>query len=168
MSDGAGTMRGRVHRFGPNINTDDIIAGKYKHRTIEPDELAPHLMENIRPEFASAVRPGDFVVAGANFGCGSSREQAPQLLRHVGLSAVVAPSFARIFYRNAINIGLLLVVAGTEGIAEGDLLEFDAAEGRLWVTATGWSARTEPLPGELRDLVAHGGLLNYVRAGGFR
>jgi 3-isopropylmalate/(R)-2-methylmalate dehydratase small subunit len=168
MSEGEQTMRGRVHRFGPNINTDDIIAGKYKHRTIEPDELAPHLMENIRPEFAAAVRPGDFLVAGANFGCGSSREQAPQLLRHVGLSAVVAPSFARIFYRNALNIGLLLVVAETEGVAEGDLLEFDAAEGLLRVTATGWSARTEPLPAALRDLVAHGGLLNLVRAGGFR
>jgi 3-isopropylmalate/(R)-2-methylmalate dehydratase small subunit len=161
-------MRGRVHRFGPNINTDDIIAGKYKHRTIEPDEMAPHLMENIRPGFAATVRPGDFLVAGANFGCGSSREQAPQLLRHVGLSAVVAPSFARIFYRNSINIGLLLVVADTDGINESDVLEFDPEEGVLRVDASGWSVMTDPLPAELRDLVAHGGLLNFVRAGGFR
>lgn len=168
MSESGRTMRGRVHRFGPNVNTDDIIAGKYKHRTIDVDELAPHLMENVRPQFATTVRPGDFLVAGPNFGCGSSREQAPQLLRHVGLSAVVAPSYARIFYRNAINIGLLLVVSDTEGIAEGDRLEFAPGEGRLWVTATGWSARTEPLPVELRELVAHGGLLNFVRAGGFR
>lgn len=161
-------MTGRVHRFGPNINTDDIIAAKYKHRTIEPDELAPHLMENIRPGFAAAVRPGDFLVAGPNFGCGSSREQAPQLLRHAGLSAVVAPSFARIFYRNAINIGLLLVVADTDGADEGEVLEFDPDEGVLRVAATGWSARAEPLAPELRELVACGGLLNFVRAGGFR
>jgi 3-isopropylmalate/(R)-2-methylmalate dehydratase small subunit len=158
--------RGRAHVFGPNVTTDDLIAGKYKHRTIDLDELAPHLMENIRPSFAAEVRAGDFVVAGPNFGCGSSREQAPALLAHAGLSAVVAPSFARIFFRNAVNIGLRLVEVPTEGIAQGDELEL--TEDALRIAGTDWSVPTPQVPAELRRLVETGGLLAFVRAGGYR
>jgi 3-isopropylmalate/(R)-2-methylmalate dehydratase small subunit len=164
----AGVRRGRVHLFGPNINTDDIIAGKYKHRTIDLDELCPHLMENIRPGFVDQVSPGDFVVAGPNFGCGSSREQAPALLRHIGLTGVVAPSFARIFFRNAVNIGLRLIEVPTDGLAEGDELQFDESRRLLRVLGRDWSAETPPTPPELAELIAAGGLLPYVRAGGLR
>jgi 3-isopropylmalate/(R)-2-methylmalate dehydratase small subunit len=160
--------RGRVHRFGDNINTDDIIAGKYKHRTIDLDELRPHVMENIRPGFVDQVAPGDFLVAGANFGCGSSREQAPALLRHIGLTAVVAPSFARIFFRNAVNIGLRLIEVPTAGLADGEELEYVERGRLLRTTGRDWSVRTPPTPPELAELIAAGGLLAYVRAGGFR
>jgi 3-isopropylmalate/(R)-2-methylmalate dehydratase small subunit len=160
--------RGRVHLFGANVSTDDVIAGKYKHRTIDLDELKPQVMENVRPSFATDVRPGDFVVAGPNFGCGSSREQAPALLRHVGLTAVVAPSFARIFFRNAVNIGLRLIEVDTDGLAEGDELEFLREERLLRAHGKQWSAPTPPEPVELADLIAAGGLLAYVKAGGFR
>jgi 3-isopropylmalate/(R)-2-methylmalate dehydratase small subunit len=162
------TAKGRAHLFGANINTDDIIAGKYKHRTIDLDELRPHVMENIRPGFVDTVRPGDFVVAGANFGCGSSREQAPALLRHIGLTAVVAPSFARIFFRNAVNIGLRLIEVPTDGLAEGDELEYTESSRLLRVPGRDWSVETPPTPPELTELIEAGGLLAYVRAGGFR
>lgn len=164
----ATVLRGRAHVFGADINTDDVIAGKYKHRTIDLDELLPHVMENIRPGFSERVKPGDFVVAGRNFGCGSSREQAPLLLRHLGLSAVVASSFARIFYRNAINIGLRLVECDVAGAQDGDELEYRPVQRLLSIPARGWSAQTPDVPPELSDLVAAGGLLNYVAAGGFR
>lgn len=166
MSDG--TLRGHAHVFPANVNTDDIIAGKYKHRTIDLDELLPHVMENIRPGFVDKVRPGDFVVAGHNFGCGSSREQAPALLRHLGLSAVVAPSFARIFFRNAINIGLRLIEGPTDGIEAGDALEFDPGRSVLRATNKDWSMSTPNLPPELQQLIEAGGLLAHVKAGGFR
>jgi 3-isopropylmalate/(R)-2-methylmalate dehydratase small subunit len=161
-------LLGKVHRFGSNVSTDDIIAGKYKHRTIDLDELRPHVMENIRPAFVDSVRPGDFIVADDNFGCGSSREQAPALLRHIGLSAVVAPSFARIFFRNAINIGLRLIEVPTTGLTADDDLEYLPGERILRVPGRNWSVRTPPTPPELAELIAAGGLLNYVRAGGFR
>jgi|SRR5947209_9871727 len=159
---------GRVHRFGENLTTDDIIAGKYKHETTDLDRLAPHLMENIRPGFADAVRPGDFIVGGRNFGYGSSREQAPRLLAHAGVAAVVAPSFARIFFRNSINIGLLLLVCPTDGIEEGDTVAYDDEQGTL--TATGSTGervlRPEPVPTEMREIVSAGGLLAYVKERG--
>lgn len=163
-----GILRGRAHVFPANINTDDIIAGKYKHRTIDLDELLPHVMENIRPGFVDQVRTGDFIVAGHNFGCGSSREQAPALLRHLGLSAVVAPSFARIFFRNAINIGLSLIEGFTEGVDEGDELEFDPNRSLLRATGKDWYIRTPDMPPEIQRLIEAGGLLAHVKAGGFR
>ena len=156
---------GRAHRFGDDVTTDDIIAGKYKHRTIDPDELARHAMENVRPGFATAVRPGDFVVAGRNFGCGSSREQAPQILLHLGISAVAATSFARIFFRNAINIGLLLLEVDTRGIVEGDIVSYDGEH--LRVARRGIARRPVPIPADIRAIVDAGGLLAHVRAGGF-
>jgi 3-isopropylmalate/(R)-2-methylmalate dehydratase small subunit len=158
---------GRAHVFGANINTDDVIAGKYKHRTIDLDELLPHLMENIRPGFAETVAPGDFIVAGPNFGCGSSREQAPALIRHARVAAVIAPSYARIFFRNAINVGLHVIEAPTDGIEDGDIVQYEPETGRILVPDKGWSATAAPMPEDLRRLVEAGGLLNFVRAGGF-
>jgi 3-isopropylmalate/(R)-2-methylmalate dehydratase small subunit len=156
---------GRVFRFGGNLNTDDMIAGKYKHATMSEDELAGHFLENIRPGLAAEIEPGDFLVGDRNFGCGSSREQAPRLAKHLGVRAVVAPSFARIFLRNAINIGLLPLVCDTEGIGEGDELTFDQDE---WILRSGdgreW--RPQPIPGDVVRIVEAGGLLPYVRANG--
>jgi 3-isopropylmalate/(R)-2-methylmalate dehydratase small subunit len=157
---------GIVHRFGDNVTTDDVIAGKYKHRTIDPQELARHLMENIRPDFAAAVRSGDYIVAGHNFGCGSSREQAPQIIRHVGVAAVLAESFARIFFRNAINIGLLALTCNTSGIKDGDLLSYDRELQRVQVTERGIYRAISPLPDDIAHIVDAGGLLALVRERG--
>ena len=115
-------LQGRAHCFGDHVNTDYIISGKYKFKTLDMNELAVHVMEDLDPEFARKVQPGDFVVVGRNFGCGSSREQAPLALLHAGVSAVLGASFARIFYRNAINTGLPVVECDTSGISPGDEL----------------------------------------------
>lgn len=156
----------RVHRFGDNVTTDDIIAGKYKHKTIDLGELSAHAMENIRPDFAGEVKAGDVVVAGSNFGCGSSREQAPAVLKHIGIAAVVAPTFARIFFRNAINVGLPVMMCDTDGIAEGDLVTLDLDASELSVPARDLTVVTAPLPKHVRDLIADGGLIARVRARG--
>ena len=157
---------GEARRLGDNVTTDDIIAGKYKHQSIEVGELAEHVMENVDPGFRARLRAGDFIVAGTNFGCGSSREQAPQILAHLGVSAVVARSFARIFFRNAINIGLLVLTCDTSGIQEGDRLTYDEAGGLLAVPERGLGLPVAPLAPEVREIVAAGGLLRYVRANG--
>lgn len=159
-------VAGRVHRFGDNITTDDVIAGKYKHETVDLCELAPHIMENIGSAFHEQVRHGDFIVAGPNFGLGSSREQAPALIKHVGIAAVVAPSFARIFFRNAINIGLLLLECRTDGIEEGDTLSYDAAEHWVTVPERGIELWPAPLPEDIRSIVNAGGLIAYVNREG--
>jgi 3-isopropylmalate/(R)-2-methylmalate dehydratase small subunit len=158
--------RGRAHRFGDNVTTDDIIAGKYKHATTDVQALSQHLMENVRPGFREQVTSGDFIVAGMNFGCGSSREQAPQIIRHVGIRAVIATSFARIFFRNAINIGLLVVTCDTAGIEEGDILEYSVPERRVEVPGRGVTRRAAAIPDTLLEIVAAGGLIPYVRRKG--
>jgi 3-isopropylmalate/(R)-2-methylmalate dehydratase small subunit len=154
---------GRVRRFGDNLTTDDVIAGKYKHETNDLDVLARHAMENVRPGFHEEIRPGDFVVAGTNFGCGSSREQAPAVLKHLGIRAVIAETFARIFYRNAINIGLTVLECPTGRIEEDDLLGYDAATNTVEVPARGIELTPSPVPGDLKAIVEAGGLLAYVR-----
>jgi 3-isopropylmalate/(R)-2-methylmalate dehydratase small subunit len=159
-------LQGRSRRFGANVSTDDVIAGKYKHSSIDPDELVEHLMENVRPGFRAELRPGDFIVAGPNFGCGSSREQAPQIIRHAGVSAVVAPSFARIFFRNAINIGLLLLICDTSAIHEDDQLVFSTQARTLAVPERGLELHPVPLPDDVMAIVEAGGLLAHVRARG--
>ena len=120
-------LKGVAHRFSPNddINIDYIISGRYKFKIDDMDELAKHVMEDIDPEFASRVRNGDIIVAGSNFGCGSSREQAPRALKAAGVSAVVAKSYARIFYRSAFNVGLLLIECDTDWIIAGDEITID-------------------------------------------
>ena len=120
---------GYAHKFGDNVNTDYIISGKYKFATIDMNELVVHLMEDLRPNFYYEIKKGDFIVAGENFGCGSSREQAPLVIKQAGIGAVLAKSFARIFFRNAINIGLPAIEVSTDSIEEGDSLKVDLEKG---------------------------------------
>lgn len=157
---------GNAHKFGDNINTDDIIAGKYKHKSIDPDILVKHIMENIRPDFFYKISVGDFIVAGENFGCGSSREQAPQIIKHAGITAVVAKSFARIFYRNAINIGLLLITADTDLITEGENMIYDSEKKQVLLPKSDRIINTPEVPKEIFGIMNSGGLLNYVKEKG--
>ncbi len=161
-------LRGKAHVFGDDVNTDYIISGKYKFKTLDMDELACHCMEDIDPDFYARVQPGDFIVAGGNFGCGSSREQAPLVIKHAGVSAVLARSFARIFFRNAINKGLPAVECDTAGIEAGDELEVDLGAGRVRNLTRGSEAEITPLPAVMMDILAEGGLTAYLRKhGGF-
>lgn len=152
--------------FGDDVNTDYIISGKYKFKTLDMKELATHLMEDIDPEFHSKVRPGDFIVAGRNFGCGSSREQAPLVIKAAGISAVLATSFARIFFRNAINKGLPVVECDTSGISPGDELEVDLEKGLVRNLNTGKEIGIKPLPGVMMDILKEGGLTEYLKRHG--
>ncbi|MBC7252430.1 MAG: 3-isopropylmalate dehydratase small subunit [Actinobacteria bacterium] len=162
-------LRGKAHVFGDDVNTDYIISGKYKFKTLDMDELARHCMEDLDPDFVNKVRPGDFIVAGGNFGCGSSREQAPLVIKHAGVAAVLARSFARIFFRNAINKGLPVVECDTSGIRDGDELEVDLGEGRVTNLTRGTVLEMVPLPPVMMDILREGGLTAYLRKhGGFR
>lgn len=155
---------GKVWRYGDNVDTDVIIPARYLN-TADPKELAVHCMEDIDTTFAGQVRPGDIVVADRNFGCGSSREHAPVAIKASGITCVVASSFARIFYRNAINIGLPLVELGEEvkNIKAGHALRIDLAQGILENTSTGQTFKVQPLPGFIRDIAQAGGLINYIK-----
>ncbi len=161
-------LRGRAHVFGDDVNTDYIISGKYKFKTLDMDELACHCMEDIDPAFASRVQAGDFIVAGNNFGCGSSREQAPLVIKHAGVGAVLARSFARIFFRNAVNKGLPVVECDTSGIQAGDELEVDLAGGKVVNITRGTEMDIVPLPAVMMDILSEGGLTEYLKNhGGF-
>ena len=161
-------FKGKANRFGDDVNTDYIISGKYKFKTLDMKELAKHVMEDLDPDFYSKVNPGDFIVAGRNFGCGSSREQAPLAIKYAGVSAVIAASFARIFYRNAINTGLAVVECDTSRLAEGDLLSVDLASGLLVNETRGISLPVKPLPEVMLRILADGGLASHFRKhGGF-
>ena len=156
-------MAGRAWKFKDDIDTDAIIPGRYLVIN-DPEGLAEHVFEGVRPEFAGQVRAGDFVVAGSNFGCGSSREHAPLGLKGAGVKAVVASSFARIFFRNAINIGLpLFVSADVERIRDGDSIDIDAEEGIIFNRSRGESYKTTPLPPFLQEIVEAGGLVEYTK-----
>lgn len=155
---------GRAWKYGDNVDTDVIIPARYLTTTDER-ELARHALEDLDPSFAASVRPGDVIVAGANFGCGSSREHAPVALAAAGVSAVIASSFARIFFRNAINTGLTIVtcpeaVAATD---EGDVVEVDSETGVVKNQTKGVELAAEPLPEHVRAIVAAGGLVPWVR-----
>ncbi len=154
-------LQGKAHCFGADVNTDYIISGKYKFKTLDMKELARHVMEDLDPDFASKVQPGDFVVAGRNFGCGSSREQAPLALLNAGVGAVLAPSFARIFYRNAINTGLPVVECDTAGIAAGDELLIDLENGVLKNLTRQADVPIKPLPAFMLKVLADGGLVAH-------
>jgi len=158
------TLRGRVWRYGDDINTDVIFPGRYLH-LLDPEEMAAHAMEDLDPEFASRVEPGDIVVAGRNFGCGSSREQAATCLLHAGVSTVIARSFARIFYRNAINLGMPIIVSPDipDRVETGHVLEIDIVSGRLTDLDTGEEMTFEPLPPFVLEIVRAGGLIPYTR-----
>ncbi len=151
---------GRVWKFGNDIDTDVIIPGKYL-RTKDMQVFAAHAMEGIDPEFAKKVTPGDIIVAGTNFGCGSSREQAPLALKHAGVACIVARSFARIFFRNAINIGLPLLEADV-GCEEGDEVEIDLLKGEIKVIGNG-TFKGNRLPDFLLEILTAGGLVAHRR-----
>ena len=156
-------MAGRAWKFKDDIDTDAIIPGRYLVIN-DPEGLAEHVFEGVRPEFAGEVRAGDFVVAGSNFGCGSSREHAPLGLKGAGVKAVIASSFARIFFRNSINIGLpLFVSADVERIRDGDSIDIDADEGIIFNRSRGESYKTTPLPPFLQGIVEAGGLVDYTK-----
>ena len=155
---------GKVWRYGDNVDTDVIIPARYLN-TADPKELAAHCMEDIDTAFVLQVADGDLMVAGKNFGCGSSREHAPVAIKASGIRCVIADSFARIFYRNAINIGLPLLELGPDAakIAAGAVLKVDLAAGTVEDTGSGQVYQAQPLPGFIRDIAACGGLIHYVR-----
>jgi len=163
-------LRGKARLVKPrdDINTDYIIAGRYKFKSEDMTELAQHLFEDLDARFVERIAPGDIVVAGSNFGCGSSREQAPRVILAAGLSAVVAESFARIFYRNAFNLGLPLIEARTDFIQEDDELEIDLDRGALRDLTQQRDTSIKPLPPVMQTLLADGGLVAHLkRHGGF-
>lgn len=152
-----------------DINTDYVISGRYKFKIQDPNELAKHVMEDLDPEFYSRVQKGDILVAGTNFGCGSSREQAPMAIKYANLSAVIAKSFARIFYRNCFNLGLLAIECDTAGIAEGDELEIDLDAGVIRNLTKRNEIKVSPLPKTMQTLLADGGLVEHFKKyGGFK
>ncbi len=162
------SMKGKAHTFGDNLNTDYVISGKYKFKTLDMNELAKHVMEDIRPGFYNEIEKGDFVVAGENLGAGSSREQAPLVLKAAGIGAVVAKSFARIFYRNCINVGLPVVEVDTSQIEEGDVLEIDIAKGVVVNVTKNLELEANPLPPVMMKILTDGGLAEHLKKhGGF-
>ncbi len=156
-------MNGIAHKLGDDINTDYIISGKYKFKTLDMKELARHLLEDLQPGFYDKLKPGDLLVAGKNFGYGSSREQAPLVIKEAGISCVLAQSFARIFYRNAINVGLPAIECDTSAIDDGDVLEFSIEEGVLADLTRGVTLEFKPIPPVMAKILAEGGLANYIR-----
>lgn len=158
-------IKGKVWKFGHDVDTDAIIPARYLNTT-DPKELAAHCMEDADPEFPRKVRPGDIIVAGKNFGCGSSREHAPIAIKEAGVSCVIARSFARIFYRNAFNIGLLIFEApeAVEEITTGHELEIDVEQGLIKNLTTGRQYQATRVPPFMQQIIAAGGLINYVAA----
>lgn len=157
-------MTGKVWKFGDNTDTDIIIPARYLV-TQDMVELGKHCMEGIAPEFSSKVSKGDIIVAGRNFGCGSSREHAPLAILGAGISAVIAISFARIFFRNSINVGLPVLISkeAVEGSNEGDILEIDLESGKIYNKTTGKEYNSEPYPPQLVEIIKSGGLTNYTK-----
>jgi len=155
-------IKGRAHKLGDDINTDDIIAAKYLVST-DPKELGSHCMESIKPDFVKHVKQGDIIVAGRNFGCGSSREHAPVAIKGCGIAAVVGKSFAAIFFRNAINIGLpFLESDDVDKISEGDEIEIDLGSGVIRNITKGQTYKSQAFPPFLQELVEQGGLMKYI------
>ncbi len=159
-------LKGRAHKFGNDVNTDYIISGRHKFKTLDMNELAKYVMEDLDPDFYSKITSGDFIVAGSNFGCGSSREQAPQAIKCAGIGAVLAKSFARIFYRNAINIGLPVVECDTDAISAGDELAVDLSKGIIKNLTQGREIAVKPLPEVMITILNDGGLPAHFRKHG--
>ncbi len=155
------TITGRVFLFGHDIDTDAIIPARYLN-SFELEHLKKHCMEDADPSFAAKVKPGDIMVAGKNFGCGSSREHAPLAIKAAGISCVIAESFARIFYRNAINIGLPILEVSLEGLVkDGDLISVNLENGTVFVKDK--ELKAQAFPEELMAIIRAGGLINYVK-----
>ena len=157
---------GRAWKFGDNISTNLISAGRFYHLRSNLPELAKHTLEDARPEFAANAKPGDIVVGGRNFGKGSSREHAPIVIKMCGTRAVLAKSFARIFFRNCINNGLPAIVCDTDQIDEGDELDIDLAKGIVTDRTKGLELRFAPLPPAMEAIMREGGLVGYIQKHG--
>ena len=157
-------LKGKTWKFKDNVDTDQIIPARYLN-TSDPAELAKHIMEDADANFPSKIKAGDIIVGGENFGCGSSREHAPIAIKAAGVSTVIAKSFARIFYRNAINIGLPILESkeAAENISEGDEIEIDLTEGSIKSLKSGKSFKAVPFPEFMQQLIKAGGLINYVK-----
>lgn len=160
-------FRGKVWRFGNDVDTDVIISVQHCHGT--PSELAKHCMESIAPNFSEKVHPGDIIVAGTNFGCGSSREPAPIAIKAVGISCIIARSFARIFYRNSFNVGLPLFESPEipSAIQDGDELEVDLDSGNIRVLSQNRTFKASPIPPFMQELILDGGLLKHIKKSSF-
>jgi len=156
-------LKGKAFKFGDDINTDYIISGKYKFKTLDMKELAKHVMEDLDPHFYEKINEGDMIVAGSNFGCGSSREQAPLAIIYAGISCVLAKSFARIFYRNAINTGLPVVECDTSQIQEGDELQVNLEEGIVLNVTQNIEIPIKPLPRVMIKILLDGGLIKHFQ-----
>jgi len=157
-------LKGKVFKYGADVNTDVIIPARYLNVS-DPDELAKHCMEDIDGEFLKKVKPGDIIMATTNFGCGSSREHAPLAIKAAGVSCVIAESFARIFFRNAINIGLPLLecAEAVKNTDAGDILEVDLAKGKIRNITKGKTFTAKPYPEFMAELIAAGGLIEYTK-----
>ena len=157
-------LTGKVHKYGANVNTDAIIPARYMN-TSDPAELAKHCMEDIDPDFVAKVQPGDFIVATTNFGSGSSREHAPLAIKAAGISGVIAKTFARIFFRNAINIGLPILECdkAVEEINSGDMLEVDLARGEIKNLTKDKLFQAKPYPDFMLELISAGGLIEHTK-----
>lgn len=155
--------QGTVHKYGSNVDTDVIIPARYLNSS-DPKELASHCMEDIDKDFVNRVKPGDIMVAENNFGCGSSREHAPLSIKEAGISCVIASSFARIFYRNAINIGLAIMECeeAAKDIQAGDAVSVDFDSGAITNLTTGKTYQAEPFPPFIQNIIKQGGLMNYI------
>ncbi len=157
-------FKGKVHKFGDNINTDEIIPARYLN-TSDPSELAKHCMEDADPDFVKKAEKGDIVVGGENFGCGSSREHAPIAIKEFGISCVIAKSFARIFYRNAINIGLPIFASddAAEHLKTGDKAQVNAVKGEIFKTGNKKPFKSDVFPKFLKEMISSGGLMGYAK-----
>jgi len=157
-------LKGKVHKYGANVDTDAIIPARYLNVS-EPDELAKHCMEDIDADFVKKAKHGDIIIATTNFGCGSSREHAPLALKAAGVSCIIAKSFARIFFRNAINIGLPLLESdeAVDKTEDSDTLEVDLAKGRIKNIDKGAEFKAKPYPDFMAELIADGGLIEHTK-----
>ena len=163
------SMIGKAWKFGDDISTDLIAPGRLVHLRSNLPEVAKHVLEDADPQFASKMQAGDFVVGGNNFGCGSSREHAPTIIKIAGVSAVLAKSFARIFYRNSINVGLPALICDTDKINQGDELEVDLSQGIVVNKTKNLTLRFAPLPPAMIKILNDGGLLAHIeKHGGFK
>lgn len=160
-------FEGKAHKFGDDINTDYIISGKYKFKSLDFKEMAKHLLEDIYPNFYEKITPGDILVAGKNFGCGSSREQAPLVIKHAGIGVVLAKSFARIFFRNSINVGLPVLECDTDLIDDGDLIYIDLINSEVFNKTKNLKIEIfSPLPEIMVKILREGGLVEYLKKEG--
>lgn len=157
-------LKGRIHKYGENVDTDAIIPARYLNVS-EPAELAEHCMEDIDTDFVKRVQTGDIIMATTNFGCGSSREHAPLAIKAAGISCVIAKSFARIFFRNAINIGLPVLECGeaVDNTTAGDILEVDLSSGKIKNLTNGMTFTASPYPDFMAELISAGGLIEYTK-----